>query len=80
MTVEALEQAFEKRRSEFVENHAGEWVLLFENGDARFFEIENDAVSSGMRDRRGLGFVVKQALSKDPVITLSSAVLAGQVS
>ena len=58
----------------------GEWVLLFENGDARFFEIENDAVSSGMRDRSGHAFIVKQALAEDPVITLSSAVLSGQLS
>lgn len=76
MSIEAIQAAFEDRRSDFVATNAGEWVLLFDDGSVRFFEIENDAVSSGLRDRSGRDFVVNQALAEEPVITLSSAVLS----
>ena len=79
MTIEEIQAAFEDRRPDFVGGHAGQWVLLFDDGSVRFFDIENDAVSSGLRDRSGRDFVVNQALAEEPVITLSSAVLSGHL-
>lgn len=78
MTIEEIQAVFEDRRPDLAATHEGEWVLLFDDGSVRFFDLENDAVSSGLRDRSGRDFVVNQALTEEPIITLSSVVLTEQ--
>lgn len=77
MTLDQLERAFDKRRTDFVESNEGAWVLLFSNGETQFFDAEMGAIHAGFHDRRGMQFLVKQAQVEDRVITLSSVYLTG---
>lgn len=80
MPIEELEVAFDARRPEFTRTHEGLWALFFDDGAVHFFELENDAVSSGLRDRSGRAFIVKRALLEEPVVMLSAVVLNDQAS
>ena len=72
MTLDQLEREFDKCWMEFVESNEGAWVLLFSNGETRFFDAEMDAIHEGFHyHRRGIRILVKQAQVEDRVITLS---------
>ncbi len=76
MSVTELQVEFERRRAEFVDDHEGEWALLFSSGDVEFFADEMAAVNAGFSERAGLEFTVKQVWATERPVRITSVALA----
>ena len=66
--IERLEASFERRRSQMLRDHEGQWALMIYrrvSEPTEFFDTQDEAVRAGFRKARGQRFLVKQVLKQD---------------
>jgi hypothetical protein len=67
---------YEQHRSELLDAHAGQWVLIRGQEIAGTFDTQNDAIADGYRRFGNVPFLVKQILAVETPEFFTSNLIA----